>query len=217
MRKRPLPLESPHWWPLTEAHRVLTARLGSPHLAARDLTLALRDPDGRLPAMARWVSLPRASVPDRLLATPAWWAGEELIYGDRLRFRSESMPSKPNPVDGPLKRLGTRYFVFYVWKPAFEKVFRVADRGAAAPPAKPKTSRGSGRPKEIDRDKIYAIAKGQLGKLGKIPGVTRQQELTNLVLTECEAQGIKPPNSHDLYVAMGKVLRTHRKQQRPSR
>ena len=102
MRKRPLPLESPHWWPLTEAHRVLTARLGSPHLAARDLTLALRDPDGRLPAMARWVSLPRASVPDRLLATPAWWAGEELIYGDRLRFRSESMPSKPNPVDGPL-------------------------------------------------------------------------------------------------------------------
>ena len=53
-----LPLDSPNWMPVAEAHRLLTGLLGNGKLAAKDLTAAVaaKRSDKRLPCMRRLIA-----------------------------------------------------------------------------------------------------------------------------------------------------------------
>jgi hypothetical protein len=73
-KRKALPLDSPHWKPLADVHRVFTERLGSPHLAAHDMTLALANE--QLRAMAR-----RVTPPARRLLPQEFWSTYRVMSG----------------------------------------------------------------------------------------------------------------------------------------
>ena len=59
MSKRPLPLDSPNWTPLTEVHRFVCEQTGNRRLAAQDLTDAMAN--DRVRSMRRGVEPPHAT------------------------------------------------------------------------------------------------------------------------------------------------------------
>jgi hypothetical protein len=111
MSPRKLPVESAHWWPITDALDHRSQRRCSDKLAAQDVHLALRKP-GRLRALVQHEDGRREPLP-----AAAW---EDLYFvvwpsggppRSRMAVFSRKLGSAPR---------GCRYFV---WLPDYEKIF----------------------------------------------------------------------------------------------
>lgn len=82
-KPKALPLDSPHWKPLADVHRLFTERLGSPHLAAQDMTQALAN--GLLRSIARQVTPPsRRLLPQEFWSTYLITSWRDGLHVDRL-------------------------------------------------------------------------------------------------------------------------------------
>jgi hypothetical protein len=120
-----LPFDDPRWLPIGEAHRLVTARLGHRRLAAIDLMDALTD--GRVRCLRR--SLVSG---ERSLAPASLWSGYELqSWSDGLH-----VCPRRTPADGTGTRLiiPVRGWVFYVWRPDFERRWPAAKAPDGPPP-----------------------------------------------------------------------------------
>src|SRR5262249_46794851 len=128
-RTSELPLDSPNWMPLAEAHRLLTGLLGNGYLAAKDLTAAVAaNPSAkRLPCMQRAVASRIAPDQDR----------EIVPLSIRFDFDHEKLRVWEWKDDAPVYYRGPAdaaprgrrvYFdaadaAFFVWRPKFEKIW----------------------------------------------------------------------------------------------
>jgi hypothetical protein len=120
-KQRPgkLPLDSPHWLPLNDAHRLHHETTGNRSLAAGDLTGALLS--GHLRCMRRRVG--RGVEPDREFVPSSFWAGYRLdSWSDALLIRARTHRGGVVPT--------LQGFAFYVWKPDLERIWPTA-----APPS----------------------------------------------------------------------------------
>ena len=129
MSRRKLPLESPHWWPLSRALEHRSERMGADQLAIWDFNQALEA--GQLQAMVR------RRDDCEVLAASAWKSDFyvtpkiQLIPSSAGRFRLCSIGMTVWS-----RKLGGRipWHWFFVWRPDYEKIFP----GAATPPAEPR-------------------------------------------------------------------------------
>ena len=121
-----LPLDSPNWMPLAEAHRLLTGLLGNGYLAAKDLTAAVaaKRSNKRLPCMQRVIASHIAPDQDRKIVPLSFW--DEYAFGF-------------DPVSGKLqigpKGLAVEFrsgAAFFVCKPKFEKIWPALAASAAS-------------------------------------------------------------------------------------
>jgi len=146
-----LPLDSPNWMPLPDAHRLLCPLLGDRHLAAKDLTDA--QADGRVRSMRRcfvygvwreWekgrvvdqargyregkvVSEERVLIgPERELLRREHWTEHELQSWSDATFVTRRS-NTPASIKG---------YVYFVWKPDLEKIWPAVFAPAPAPPVK---------------------------------------------------------------------------------
>src|SRR5262249_39890472 len=82
-----LPLDSPNWMPVAEAHRLLTGLLGTGYLAAKDLTAAVtakRSDKQHLPCMQRAIASHIAPDQDREIVPLSFqFDGEKLQVWER--------------------------------------------------------------------------------------------------------------------------------------
>ena len=113
-----LPLDSPEWLPVADAHRVLCQRTGDRHLAAQDLTKAMAD--DHVPSMRRCFArgirqADRKLVPlgpDELLPASYW-------IEHRLDPRSDGL----EVLEGSRSITSVKGYAFFVWKPALAKIW----------------------------------------------------------------------------------------------
>jgi hypothetical protein len=128
-RRKALPLDSPDWMPIAEAHRVLCSLTGSRDLAAKDLTDAMmaKDEDKRVPAMRRCFAYgirPKADGskeqvllgPERELLPREYWIEHELQSWSDATFVTRRS-NNPASIKG---------YAYYVWKPSLAKVWPAA-------------------------------------------------------------------------------------------
>ena len=124
-RRKALPLDSPNWMTIAEAHRLLCNLTGSRDLAAKDLTDAMadEDEDRRLPAMRRCFaygirqkadgSNDRVFLgPERELLPREYWTEHELQSWSNATFVTQRS-NNPASIKG---------YAYYVWKPALAKL-----------------------------------------------------------------------------------------------
>jgi hypothetical protein len=150
MSRRKLPLESPDWMPLEDAHRLNEERrTGNRTVAVTDLMTWLMKGDVR--SMRRGIR-PSATTTRELLPTTFWfkhkiesWSGK-LLVGLR--------PS----IGGMVRPL--RGFVFYVWGPDLKKFLRT---DAAPPQSQPPAAEA---PAERGRKRVHERADLQSAALG---------------------------------------------------
>src|SRR5262245_44615600 len=96
-----LPLDSPNWMPVAEAHRLLTDLLGNGYLAAKDLTDAVsaERSDKRLPCMQRAIKSRFAPDQDREIVPLPFRFG---FNGEKLHVEKRIDPIFLDPGDaGP--------------------------------------------------------------------------------------------------------------------
>jgi hypothetical protein len=123
-RRKALPLGSPDWIPIAEAHKLLCSLTGSRDLAAKDLTDAMadEDEDRRVPAMRRCFtygirrkadgSHERVLVgPERELLPRGYWTEHELQSWSDATFVTRRS-NNPASIKG---------YAYFVWKPALAK------------------------------------------------------------------------------------------------
>ena len=75
MIKRPLPLDSRNWTPLTKVHRIVCEQTDDRRIAAQDLTDAMAN--GRVRSRRRRVERPNGELQRELLPA-SFWATEYL-------------------------------------------------------------------------------------------------------------------------------------------
>jgi hypothetical protein len=123
-QREALPLDSPDWMPIAEAHRLLCSPTGSRDLAAKDLTDAMadEDEDRRVPAMRRCStygirrktdgSHERVLVgPERELLPRGYWTEHEVQSWLDATFVTQRS-NNPASIKG---------YAYFVWKPALAK------------------------------------------------------------------------------------------------
>jgi len=151
-KHKSLPLDSPNWVPILDAHRAILPRTGNWYLAARDLTEKLRSGDIR--SMRRRVYGEGA---DRELLTRSFWRAHELLPINISRSQSltrTELASRPGPSPPdtvwvfPLGGSAIREYAFFIWKPDLDKILSTE---AAA-----KRARRKGRPRKRHADKVTA-------------------------------------------------------------
>ena len=150
---RKLPLESPHWLSFVDIHRLFVARVGSPGLAARDMTSALRS--GKLRSMRRRAH-PSPKFPERELQTPEFWTNREVSsWSDGLLI----VPVRQQP-NGRQQVIPLKGFFFFGWEPDLKKM-ELATEAKAKPKAKPKTRKRPalkrGKRRQFDRDVLKQL------------------------------------------------------------
>jgi hypothetical protein len=114
-----LPLDDPRWVPLANVHRLFQERLGSPHLAATDLTEALRSP--RLRSMVRYMPrerIHRPELPKRKLWSADDWDQHEIQYWSDGLLVAVKQPSR-----GVGVQVLRVYGYFFVWEPDVKEFF----------------------------------------------------------------------------------------------
>jgi len=120
-----LPLDSPNWMPLADAHRSLCPLLGDRHLAAKDLRNALADDDH-----ARRVhSMRRCTVRDIQQSDcqlASYWVEHWL----------DPRPDGVAVMEGSGSIVTVKGYAFFVWKPDLEKIWPVAFTSTPEPPIK---------------------------------------------------------------------------------
>jgi hypothetical protein len=158
MRKRPLPLDSPKWTPLTEVHRFVCERTGDRRLAAQDLTDAMAN--DRVRSMRRQVDGWPDDEPKRLLL-PSFWATEYKLDGSiaelqvtRRRRPLLVRPDPPKPVPFDLESS----YAFYAWKPDWKKIWAVDAASTEARPPAQEVAVKRGRKKVYDHAALTVIA-----------------------------------------------------------
>jgi hypothetical protein len=130
-----LPLDSPNWIPITEAHRLLCSRTGNRNLAATDLTDAMAK---GAPSMRRCFAHEIRRKADgnyeKALIGPEWellpaehWIEREVqSWSDSTFVRERS--GAPTAVKGSAKG-----FTYFVWRPALAEIW--PDVFASTPPS----------------------------------------------------------------------------------
>ena len=112
-----LPLDDPRWRPLAEVYQLRRQQTASSTLAARDITDALVQGEGKgVRCLRRKVNL-RLPGPDRDLVPPEFWQGFELY----VVSRGEEVVIVPRRRGGqviPLKGLA-----FFLWGPDVDKAW----------------------------------------------------------------------------------------------
>jgi hypothetical protein len=143
-RKRAeLPFDDPRWLPLVEAHARRARRLGSPDLAARDLTQRMARKHERVRSMRRRVGY--GSGPDHEMLSGSFWVEHKLYWS----WGAEHKPSRGSPLLIVPRSHGgqiitadaARGYAFFVWGPDFEKAW--PDK----PPVVATTTKASKRPR----------------------------------------------------------------------
>jgi len=128
-----LPLNSPNWLPLGDAHRLLCPLLGEKHLAAKDLRDAMADDrDRRVRSMRRCFAR-GIRRPDELLPASYWvehW----------LDPRSDGV----FVMEGFRSIATVKGYAFFVWKPDLAKIWPTIFPPTPAPP--PPTKQESSPP-----------------------------------------------------------------------
>jgi hypothetical protein len=123
-RQRSLPLgDDPRWRPLEVLHKLLTERLGDPHLAALDLTEALAI--GKLHCRMR-----RMHDGARFLVPVSFWVRHELSdWSDGLRITQRRNQPRAEFVlpDGVIVPAGNKmpdgYAAFSAWERDFDRLW----------------------------------------------------------------------------------------------
>jgi hypothetical protein len=125
------PLDSPNWTPIVNAHQSLCGLTGNRELAAKDLTIALRDRD--VASMRRcvsgWRSPPVGAVllePDGELLPAAFWTEHAV---------QSWSPDATFVARRGYMSAGITEYAYFVWKPALAKIWPAAFALAAAPAA----------------------------------------------------------------------------------
>jgi len=205
-RRGKLPLDDARWLPMTDAHGELTRRTGDRSLSARDLTDGLMV--GRVRCMRR--RLRPGSERARELVSHAFWALH------RLDSWSDALLVVPRVQAGPLVA-SVRGFVFYVWKPDFEKLWPTAVTPSERPadPLQP-PSRGRGRPKTHDWHSIDAeIARRCIDpKTGRVTVPKNESKLAADVLQWLTDQDIGQPAESEMREAARRVCAALRNAQK---
>jgi hypothetical protein len=132
-----LPLDSPDWMPIAEAHRLLCSLTGSRALAAKDLTDAMadEDEDRRVPAMRRCFthgirrkadgSHERVLIgPERELLPHEYWIEHEVQSWSDATFVT-LRSNTPASIKG---------YAYFVWEPALAKRWPAALAPTPSPP-----------------------------------------------------------------------------------
>ena len=130
MSKRPLPLDSPNWTPLTEVHRFVCGQTGDRRLADQDLTDAMAN--GRVRSMRRQVERLHDDEPDRELLPPSFWATVPIkllpvrwsLVVERATAAAAIAYSPQAGAAGLWTAASTAFahYVFYAWKPDWKKI-----------------------------------------------------------------------------------------------
>src|SRR5215470_9142670 len=141
-----LPLDSPDWMLLAEAHRLLTGLLGNGYLAAKYLTAAAaaKRSDKCLPCMRRAIASWIAPDQDRELLPLSFRFDFE-----KLQVWEWREPVYLGPAGGAWVYVDAADAAFFVWRPKFEKIWprvaasapaRSSPAGIEAPPPRPRGS-----------------------------------------------------------------------------
>jgi hypothetical protein len=121
-----LPVDSPNWLPLLEAHRLLCSLLGERNLAAKDLTDAMADDDGtrRVRSMRRCFMRGVPQSAELLLAS--YWIEHWLDCRRDGVFVVEGFRSIAT----------VKGYAFFVWKPDLAEIWPTVFRpSSSSPPA----------------------------------------------------------------------------------
>ena len=229
-----LPLDSPDWMPVAEAHRLLTGLLGNGYLAAKDLTAAVaaKRSNKRLPCMQRAIASRIAPDQDREIVPLSIrfdfdheklrvceWKDDALVY-----YRG---PADAAPVFGPADAapLGAWvYFdaadaAFFVWRPKFEKIWsavaasapaRSSPAAIEAPPPRPR-----GSPRTHDWFSICGeIARRCVNPASRVVVPEKENALVNKMLYWLDDQNIARPAASEMAEAVRRVCAALRKVQR---
>jgi hypothetical protein len=127
-----LPLDSPAWIPIAEAHRALLPLTGSRDLAAQDLSEVVAD--GSVPCMRR--RLGHGDGPKRELIPLPFWKEYWFMHWSDIGLQLMNRPANR----GPSTVATYRGFAFFVWKPALARIWPAAFAPATAAPSPPMTT-----------------------------------------------------------------------------
>jgi hypothetical protein len=187
VRKRKLPLESPHWWPLVDLLDRHSQRTGSDKLAVQDFSRALQAEDG-LRSLVR-----RADRSSEQLAASAWKNDFRIMgwgHGGpaqaRLCVFSRPLDARPPGC------------WFFVWLPDYKNIF--GDSHANSSPSEqmqkvPKT-RGA-KPKHPWPQIGFKLVR-RLQELGPVAGNKSTNSLAEELEEWCENKYRKAPSSSEL-------------------
>lgn len=196
MSRRRLPLTSANWLPLNAAHKLVAAQTGSPHLAARDLTEALRD--GRLRSLGR-KARPDSDNPERHLLTAGFWADWQITSWSDGPQVTPNRKRQGWHIVVPLKTLHC-----YIWRPDFAKIFGIVV-AAAAPSRRQPERETQQEPRQTNKQKARRGAKPQYDREQiKAEIRNRKQRPTAPEMVEwCKERGLKPPTDRQMarYIA----------------
>ena len=165
-RRKPLPLESPHWWPILAALGHHSERVGSDQLAIWDFGKALKA--GQLRTMVRrqdgCEELAASAWNDERAGPPQ--SGRTNFYitpkiqltpgsPGRYRMRATGMTVWSRKLGGPI----IPFHWFFVWRPDYEKIFP----DAAAKPAQsratpPEVVAKRGKKRVYNREDLQSVA-----------------------------------------------------------
>jgi hypothetical protein len=137
-----LPLDSPNWMPVAEAHHLLTGLLGNGYLAAKDLTAAVtaKRSDKRLPCMQRAIASRIVPDQDREIVPLSFrfdFNGEKLQVWERKDDASvyvgpgDAGPVYLGPVGAAWVYVDAADAAFFVWRPKFEEIWPALAASAA--------------------------------------------------------------------------------------
>jgi hypothetical protein len=130
-RGEQLPLDSPGWIPIAEAHRAVLPLMGSRDLAAQDLSEVVAD--GSVPCMRR--RLGHGEGPERELVPLPFWKEYWFMHWLDVGLQVMNRPAGR----GPSSIATYRGFAFFVWKPALARIWPAAFAPAIAAPSPPMT------------------------------------------------------------------------------
>jgi hypothetical protein len=206
-----LPLDSPNWMPLAEAHRLLTGLLGNGHLAAKDLTVAVADK--RLPCMQRAIRSWIAPDQDREI-------GPLLFRFDSQKLQVLERKEYLGPAGAAWAYVDAADAAFFVWRPKFEKIWpwvaasapaRSSPAGIEAPPPRPR-----GSPRTHDWFSICGeIARRCVNPAnGRVVVPEKENALVNEMLLWLDDQNLAQPAASEMSEAVRRVCAPLREVQR---
>ena len=195
MKRRKLPVESPHWWPIADALEHRRQRTGANKLAAEDFNRALKA--GDLRAQVR-----RANGSREELAASAWDDFHVNVYFGR----------KDQPVSMAVgsRKLGgsrSRDQWFFVWRPDYEKIFGPVAAAAEPRAQSQEVPEKRGRKQVHDRADLQSVA--LVLALQRKHGAPEKKpaEVVGELSDFCKRDNRKVPAESTLYEIVGAAYR----------
>jgi len=186
--RRKLPLESPHWWPITQAIEHRRQRTSADKLTALDFTQALKA--GRLRALVRYADGHREWLP-----TSAW---DDLYVGGwppKLAVFSRKLGSQP---PGQF---------FFVWLPDYENIFGDRHAISSSPAQTQEVPEKRGRKASHPWLEIGFELISRVRKKGGVAGNKSTNEWAEEIAQWCEDHYQKAPVYSDLREFVDDVFR----------